>query len=59
MNILKTELRNKIGDEWLNDMMICYIKRNVFETVDDEATLMRFQNMQSRRIQFPPRRDSR
>ncbi|XP_039143986.1 uncharacterized protein LOC120281142 [Dioscorea cayenensis subsp. rotundata] len=58
MNIIKTELRNKIGDEWLNDMMICYIERQVFETIDDEAILLRFQNMQSRRIQLPPRRDS-
>ncbi|XP_039135821.1 uncharacterized protein LOC120273258 [Dioscorea cayenensis subsp. rotundata] len=58
MNIIKTELCNKIGDEWLNDMMICYIERHVFETIDDEAILLRFQNMQSRRIQLPPRRDS-
>ncbi|XP_039131870.1 uncharacterized protein LOC120268611 [Dioscorea cayenensis subsp. rotundata] len=57
MNIIITELRNKIGDEWLNDMMICYIERQVFETIDDEAILLRFQNMQSRRIQVPPRRD--
>ncbi|XP_039115134.1 uncharacterized protein LOC120250388 [Dioscorea cayenensis subsp. rotundata] len=53
MNIIKTDLHNKIGDEWLNDMMICYIKRQVFETIDDEAILVRFQNMQSRRIQLP------
>ncbi|XP_039137406.1 uncharacterized protein LOC120274936 [Dioscorea cayenensis subsp. rotundata] len=53
MNIIKTDLRNKIGDEWLNDMMICYIERQVFETIDDEAILVRFQNMQNRRIQLP------
>ncbi|XP_039145998.1 zinc finger MYM-type protein 1-like [Dioscorea cayenensis subsp. rotundata] len=55
MNIIKTDLRNKIGDEWLNDMMICYIERQVFETIDDEAILVRFQNMQNRRIQLPLR----
>ncbi|KAH7653232.1 Ribonuclease H-like protein [Dioscorea alata] len=47
MNIIKTDLRNKIGDEWLNDMMICYIERQLFATIDDEAILVRFQNMQS------------
>ncbi|KAH7668782.1 Ribonuclease H-like protein [Dioscorea alata] len=55
MNIIKTDLRNKIRDEWLNDMMICYIERQVFQTIDDEAILVRFQNMQSRRIQLPLR----
>ncbi|KAH7674053.1 Ribonuclease H-like protein [Dioscorea alata] len=52
MNIIKTDLRNKIGDEWLNDMMICYIECQLFATIDDEAILVRFQNMQSRRIQL-------
>ncbi|KAH7655857.1 Ribonuclease H-like protein [Dioscorea alata] len=42
MNIIKTDLRNKIGDEWLNDMMICYIERQLFATIDDEAILVRF-----------------
>ncbi|XP_039132336.1 uncharacterized protein LOC120269118 [Dioscorea cayenensis subsp. rotundata] len=59
MNIIKTDLRNKIGDEWLNDMMMCYIERRVFETIDDEAILVRFQNMQSRRIQLPPYNSNR
>jgi hypothetical protein len=27
MNIIKIVLRNKIGDEWLNDLMICYTER--------------------------------
>ncbi|KAH7652701.1 Ribonuclease H-like protein [Dioscorea alata] len=53
MNIIKTDLRNKILDEWLNDMMICYIERQLFATIDDEAILVRFHNMQSRRIQLP------
>ncbi|KAH7685609.1 Ribonuclease H-like protein [Dioscorea alata] len=53
MNIIKIDLRNKIGDEWLNDMMICYIERQLFATIDDEAILVRFQNMQIRRIQLP------
>lgn len=25
MNIIKTDLRNKMCDDWLNDLMICYV----------------------------------
>lgn len=25
MKIIKTELRNKMSDGWLNDLMVCYI----------------------------------
>ena len=47
INIIKTESRNKMGDEWLKDMFVCYIKRQVFETINDEDILVRYQNMQS------------
>jgi hypothetical protein len=26
MNVIKTELRNKMGDEWMNDNIVCYIE---------------------------------
>ncbi|KAL0458689.1 UNVERIFIED_CONTAM: hypothetical protein Slati_0496100 [Sesamum latifolium] len=55
MNIVKTKLRNKIGDEWLNDLMICYIERKIFADIDDEVILQYFQNMQTRRFQLVPR----
>ena len=54
MNIIKTELRNKIGDEWLSDMMVCYIERETFMRIDEEDILQRFQSMQTRRIQLSP-----
>ncbi|KAH7663595.1 Ribonuclease H-like protein [Dioscorea alata] len=54
MNIIKTDLRNKIGDEWLNNMMVCYIEREMFAKIDEETILQCFQNMQNRRIQLPP-----
>ena len=55
MKIIKTELRNKMGDEWMNNSMVVYIEREIFETIENEAILQRFQNMQNRRIQLPPR----
>jgi hypothetical protein len=34
MKIIKTELRNKMTDEWLNDLMLCYIEREIFKDLD-------------------------
>ncbi|XP_042441209.1 uncharacterized protein LOC122026537 [Zingiber officinale] len=39
MNIVKTYLRNRIGDEWMNDSLVVYIKKDVFNTVDNEPIL--------------------
>ena len=52
MNIIKTDLRNRMGDEWMNDMMVCYIEKELFDSVDDEDILQHFENMQTRRIQL-------
>ncbi|XP_058742129.1 uncharacterized protein LOC131614578 [Vicia villosa] len=30
MNIIKSNLRNKINDVWLNDLIICYTEREIF-----------------------------
>ena len=54
MNIIKTDLRNKISDAWLNDLILCYIERDIFQQIDEEKSLQCFQNMQTRRIQLPP-----
>ena len=34
MKIIKTELRNKMSDAWLNDLMVCYIERGIFKSLD-------------------------
>ncbi|XP_042458776.1 zinc finger MYM-type protein 1-like [Zingiber officinale] len=52
MNIVKIDLRNRIGDEWMNDSLVVYIEKDVFNTVDNEPILQRFQNMESRRMQL-------
>jgi hypothetical protein len=39
MNIIKTELRNKTGDEWLNHRMMCYIERDIFTSIEDAKIL--------------------
>jgi hypothetical protein len=36
MKIIKSDLRNKIGDDWLNDLMICYVEKEIFAQIDEE-----------------------
>ncbi|XP_042387864.1 uncharacterized protein LOC121979965 [Zingiber officinale] len=52
MNIVKTYLRNRIGDEWMNESLIIYIEKDVFNTVDNELILQHFQNMEFRSMQL-------
>jgi hypothetical protein len=53
LNIIKTYLRNKMGDEWLNDLMICYNEKEIFKKIDNEKIKKRFQEMKKRRMLLP------
>ncbi|XP_042404572.1 zinc finger MYM-type protein 1-like [Zingiber officinale] len=50
MKIIKTSLQNQLGDDMVNDCLIPYIERDVFDTIDNEAIIQHFQNMKSRRV---------
>ncbi|GAV87293.1 Dimer_Tnp_hAT domain-containing protein [Cephalotus follicularis] len=52
MKIVKNRLRNRMGDDWLNDCLVTYIERDIFETTDNERIMQRFQNMKNRRGQL-------
>jgi hypothetical protein len=39
MKIIKTNLRNKMADEWFNHLMVCYIEREIFKELDDSTIL--------------------
>ncbi|XP_057440073.1 uncharacterized protein LOC130731930, partial [Lotus japonicus] len=52
MNIVKNRLRNRIGDTWMNDCLVTYIESDVFNNIDSELIVQRFQNMKSRRGQL-------
>ncbi|XP_042404740.1 zinc finger MYM-type protein 1-like [Zingiber officinale] len=39
MKIIKTSLRNRLGDDMVNDCLIPYIERDVFDTIDNEAII--------------------
>ncbi|XP_044321404.1 uncharacterized protein [Triticum aestivum] len=55
MSIIKTELRNKMGDDWLNFSMVCNIEREIFAKVDDDAIIYRFQSYRCRKGTLPRR----
>ncbi|KAJ9177214.1 hypothetical protein P3X46_012453 [Hevea brasiliensis] len=42
MNIIKSSLRNRMGDELLNDCLVAYIERDLFASIDNEVTMNRF-----------------
>ena len=49
MNIIKTSLRNRMEDRLLNDCLVTYIEKDVFQNVSNEAIMQRFQSMKNRR----------
>ncbi|XP_042448849.1 uncharacterized protein LOC122033750 [Zingiber officinale] len=54
MKTIKTDLSNRMGDEWMNDSLVVYIEKDIFSTIENEQILQRFQKMKSRRMQLPP-----
>ncbi|KAJ6942948.1 zinc finger MYM-type protein 1-like [Populus alba x Populus x berolinensis] len=52
MHIVKSRLRNKMGDKWMNDSLVVYIEKDIFDKIDNEAIMKRFQNMKTRREQL-------
>ncbi|XP_076902696.1 uncharacterized protein LOC143557528 [Bidens hawaiensis] len=52
MKIVKTDLRNRMGDGYMNDSCICYIEREFLQQVSVEDVMQRFQKMKTRREQL-------
>ncbi|KAL6634436.1 hypothetical protein ACP70R_027107 [Stipagrostis hirtigluma subsp. patula] len=53
MSLIKTDLRNKMGDEWLNALMICYTEKEIFRSLSNEKIIERFESMGNRRMLVP------
>jgi hypothetical protein len=53
MSIIETDLRNKLSDGWLNDLMVCYTERQIFKSIDDAKIMKRFQSMKDRNGHLP------
>ncbi|XP_050945158.1 uncharacterized protein LOC127150698 [Cucumis melo] len=52
MNIMKTRLHNRMGDQWINDCLIAYIEKDLLDKLDNKLIMNRFQNMKTRRGQL-------
>ncbi|KAJ3698945.1 hypothetical protein LUZ61_002650 [Rhynchospora tenuis] len=49
MNIIKTRLRNRMGDDFLNDNLVTFIEKDKFREVPNEVIMQRFQIMRPRK----------
>ncbi|GAV90762.1 LOW QUALITY PROTEIN: Dimer_Tnp_hAT domain-containing protein/DUF4371 domain-containing protein, partial [Cephalotus follicularis] len=49
MPVIKNRLRNQMGDQWMNDISVTYIEKDIFNVIDNEAIIQWFQNMKTRR----------
>ena len=52
MNIVKNRLRDRMGDQWMTNNLIVYIEKDIFDCIDNDVIMQRFQNMKSRRGQL-------
>ena len=52
MKHIKNEVQNSIGNQYLNDCLVCYIECDVFINVSNDVIIDRFQNMKTRRGQL-------
>ncbi|KAL5557496.1 hypothetical protein UlMin_039732 [Ulmus minor] len=49
MNVVKNRLRNRMEDQWMNDILLVYIEKDIFNKLDNELIMQRFQSMKTRR----------
>ncbi|XP_022030925.1 zinc finger MYM-type protein 1-like [Helianthus annuus] len=52
VKIVKTNLRNRIGEDFLNACVVCAVEKEALESVTNEVVIDRFQKMKSRRGQL-------
>ncbi|XP_044346428.1 uncharacterized protein [Triticum aestivum] len=49
MKIVKNALRNKIGDDFLSHSLICFVEKELLDTISNEVIVDRFHKMKDRR----------
>ena len=55
MKIIKTDLRNSMGDDFLSNCVMCYVEKEIFLKIKNEVILEHFQNINFRRNLLPPK----
>jgi hypothetical protein len=41
-----------MGDKWMNDGLVVYIEKDIFDKIDNKAIMKRFQNIKTQREQL-------
>ncbi|KDO42414.1 hypothetical protein CISIN_1g042881mg, partial [Citrus sinensis] len=52
MNILKNRLRSRMEEQWMNDSLVVYIEKDLFNNIDNEVVMQRYQCMKTRKGQL-------
>ena len=52
MNVIKTDLRNKMEDEFLSDAMMLFIERDITATISTDSIIDDFKDLKRRRVPF-------
>ena len=48
MNIVKNQLQNRMRDQWMNDQLLVYVGKYIFDIIDNETIIQHFQYMKTR-----------
>nr|XP_009775297.1 PREDICTED: zinc finger MYM-type protein 1-like [Nicotiana sylvestris] len=52
MKLIKSELRNRMNDEFMSGCLVPYVERKIFNAISDETIMNTFQDMKTRRGQL-------
>ena len=52
MKYINNELHNRMEDQWMNDCLVVYIKKDEVCNIDNGTIMQQFQNMKTRRKQL-------
>jgi hypothetical protein len=52
MHVVNNRLQNRMEDKWMNDSLVVYIEKNIFDEIDNEVIMKRFQNIKTRKKQL-------
>ena len=49
MNVVKKKLRNKIGDQFMSDCLICYVEKEMFSPISNDVVFDLFKAIKDRK----------
>ncbi|XP_075087607.1 uncharacterized protein LOC142169616 [Nicotiana tabacum] len=52
MKLIKSELRNRMNDEFMSGCLVPYVERKIFSTISDETIMNTLQEMKTHRGQL-------